>query len=955
MGKHLLTCLLGLGLAFSTTSACAALADDDGDGVPSVWEAAFGLNPSAASDAVGDADSDGISNKNEFLLGSNPQVVDAGRLPDYPVYWDAIINNDWKDYSPNSSWQLHINASASEQTLIAADLKSTAVTPHSGLYSLAMEPARWRYLSLEHNNILLDAWQSLDFYVHGGTTGGQMLQVRTWGSSLSGTPQLRTVNVNNYLENGAVAAGEWRKVSIPLADLLDEGKVVSKLAIGGLSGAQPALYYLDDIRLVADSEPAPALQIDVDAASVSGDLPAGLFGVNGAFWMTNIHQDSVVDRVKALGSSVIRYPGGSSSDEFHWLTTNTNNVEWQTTPDEFLQLLQKSGAAGMVTANFGSGTAQEAADWAQDAKNKGANIPWWEIGNEVYGGWETSWTHDGTSYMQGDGTHDGANAYCTAIKAADPAAQVSMVGTITADEYNSFGPKALAAANSCLDYYTIHYYARGPGTLDYAGILSAPNADLPVIGSNVRNMLAASPNGKDLKIALTEYNSYYTEPEMLAVQTANMLFMADVVGQAAEQGVSVANAWSLGVTPDAPPNTRYGMLQQYLNLYRQPSYFAYPLWRKSGDQRLAATTNRFASRELSVYASKHSDSGDVTLIVINKSGKTQAGTINLASFDAAGTVEIYSAQGDSLDDGQISFNGNENPPGDLSQVLPIVLSGQGSHFTYSFAPYSVSSVTARAATGITLNISMLLQGGLDGAAMKTTLHQKGLIPEQQPYSRMPAFSHHAGNEQLSADVMQADGDDEPVDWVLVELRDVADPAQIVASRALILQRDGDVVDAVTGSGALLFAMPEGQYHVAVRHRNHLGVMTASPLALTATPVKIAFSDPNTPVWGSHARFGNGSVAALWAGDINQDGRIIAGGPDNDINSLLATVLTATENASWNSNFIASGYAHTDISMDGYSIFAGANNDSNLLIGNVLLHPDNAFTSRNFVMKGQLPE
>jgi hypothetical protein len=500
------------------------------------------------------------------------------------------------------------------------------------------------------------------------------------------------------------------------------------------------------------------LRIDVDTSSITGDLPAELFGVNGAVWMTNIHADNVVDRVKAMGTSVIRYPGGSSSDEFHWLQTNTNNVEWQTTPNEFLQLLQKSGAAGMVTANFGTGTAQEAGDWAQDAKNKGANIPWWEIGNEVYGSWETSWTHDGTAYMEGDASHDGANAFCSAIKAANPAAEISLVGTITAGEYSSFGPKSLAAADSCFDYYSVHYYASAPGRVDYAAMLSAANTDLPLIGSNVRNMLAASPNSKDLKVALTEYNYYYTEPDMPAVQTANLLFMAEVIGQAAEQGVSIANAWSLGVTPDAPPNTRYGLLQQYLSLYRQPAYYAYPLWSKSGDQRLPTTTNRIASRELSVYASKHSDSGDVTLIVINKSGKAQNGTINLTGFKAEGIVEVYTAQGDSLDDGQVSFNGNENPPVDLSQVTPVTLSGQGNSFNYNFAPYSVSSVTvtaAKADVGVAVNVSMVLQGALEGSTMRTALHQKNLLPLQEPYSGLPSgvFAYHQGHELLNPDLL----------------------------------------------------------------------------------------------------------------------------------------------------------------------------------------------------------
>lgn len=674
--------------------------DDDNDGLPDVWENSFGLNARDASDALLDGDNDTLSNKDEYLHGSNPLVADTGRLPNYVLYWDNI-HNSWSDQSPDINWQLHSQASESEQTLIAQDLQSIAVVAYSGQYALAMPPQRWRFLHLQHTNMKLDAWQRLEFQVHGGSAGGQVLQVRTVGSTLTGKQEIKRVNVNDYIVGGTVAANEWRRVSIPLADLLDDTGTVSYLSIGMLSGTPSEVYYLDDIYLAADPNPAPALQINIDAAQVKGELPHALFGVNGGFWMTDLHADPVVAQVNALGSPVIRYPGGSSSDTFHWLTHKNDtdsSKSWQTTTDEYFQLLNKTGTAGMITANFGSGTAQEAADWASYASSQGAHIPYWEVGNEIYGDWETSWTHDGTAYMQGDSVNDGANAFCAAIKLADPNAKVSMVGTITPDEEDQFGVKALAAADACFDYYSIHYYTIGPGTVDYAGLLSAANADLPAIGSNVRAMLAASPNANDLKVALTEYNSYWTEPELPAVQTVNMLFMADVIGQAAEQGFSVANAWSLGVTPDDPPGTRYGLLQNYLNLERQPSFYVYPLWRHSGDQLLNPDVNRYASQELSVYASKHSDSGDVTLIVINKSPKAQTGSIALSNIDMAGIAEVYTVQGASLDASQVTYNGHANPPVDLQQVQAIVLNETNNGFEHHFAPYSVSSVTIKAAS-----------------------------------------------------------------------------------------------------------------------------------------------------------------------------------------------------------------------------------------------------------------
>jgi len=675
-------------MAFDTT-------DSDQDNMPDYWEDHYQLNPNSAVDATGDEDGDGLSNLEERLLGANPRVADTGRLPNYYFYWDNI-DNEWQDFSPSPSWQLHVNASSSEQIAIQQDIQSSDVPALSGQYSLALNPDRWRFLNLFHENIKLDSWERLEFYVHGGVDGNQQLQVRFKGSTLQGKPDLTQVNVNEYIVGGRVSAGEWRKVSIPLNDLLDDTQVISYISIGWLSGFdQATTCYLDDIRLASENRNVPALHIDVDATTVVGELPAELFGVNGANWMTNIHSPDVVEHINQMGSASVRYPGGSSSNEFDWQDNNANAQEWQTTPDEFLALLADTGASGMITTNFGTGTAQLAADWAQDVLDKGADVSIWEVGNEIYGSWENSWTHDGTEYMQGDVSHDGANDFCAEIKAVDPSAQVSMVGTITPDEQNDFGSKVVEAASSCFDYYSIHYYSRGPGRRNYASLLTAPAADMPIIGENVRTLLNSHNNTQDLKIALSEYNSYYQNPENLAVQTVNMLYMADVIGQAAEQGISVANAWSLGVVPETGGGgDHYGLLQDYLDLSRQPTYYAYPLWKQSGDKRLAATTNRYASRELAVYPSLNSQNGNVTLIVINKSSQPQAGSIHINGFDAIRRVEIDTAQGDSLDAPSVTYNGTTHPPVDLAQVDGQVLPAQpDASFEHSFPAYSVSSVT----------------------------------------------------------------------------------------------------------------------------------------------------------------------------------------------------------------------------------------------------------------------
>ncbi len=74
---------------------------------------------------------------------------------------------------------------------------------------------------------------------------------------------------------------------------------------------------------------------------------------------------------------------------------------------------------------------------------------------------------------------------------------------------------------------------------------------------------------------------------------------------------------------------------------------------------------------------------------------SKAGTVKIDGFKTAGTLEAYVAQGDSLDDVSAAYNGNEDPPIDLSTVAPLVTTGITETFTYTFPAYSVTSLTVQ--------------------------------------------------------------------------------------------------------------------------------------------------------------------------------------------------------------------------------------------------------------------
>lgn len=257
---------------------------------------------------------------------------------------------------------------------------------------------------------------------------------------------------------------------------------------------------------------------------------------------------------------------------------------------------------------------------------------------------------------------------------------------------------------------------------------------------------------------------------------------------------------------------------------------------------------------------------------------------------------------------------------------------------------------------VTLQVRVMLQGAFNSPTllMRDDLRVKGYIPTKQPYTVSP-YSY-TGAELASTTQLAVTGNNAPVDWVLVELRSSANSKTVLQRKAALVQRDGDVVDASTGSTTL--SIPEafpGSYYVAIRHRNHLGVMTASPLSLKASPTLVDFTTANTVTYGNvSGRVVSKGISLLWAGDANMDSNLISNGVGQDTGPLYSLVLSDPANILFSSNFIVNGYSTTDFTMDGQTIFTGPNNDVNLLSSNVLANPGNLSYNANYIVRAQLP-
>jgi len=171
----------------------------------------------------------------------------------------------------------------------------------------------------------------------------------------------------------------------------------------------------------------------------------------------------------------------------------------------------------------------------------------------------------------------------------------------------------------------------------------------------------------------------------------------------------------------------------------------------------------------------------------------------------------------------------------------------------------------KAAADLKLNAKLFLQGpySTSSHAMGTALRNNNYIPLTSPYS---------SDSRTLTDIPLT-----ITDWILLQLRSTATGAT-VASKSVLLRSDGQVVADNGTSAEIVIPSLEGEkdYYLVARHRNHLGVMSSSTLALNqTTATAYDFSTGVAKYYGNNAKNLESGVYGLYSGDANQDGYVNA--------------------------------------------------------------------------------
>jgi alpha-N-arabinofuranosidase len=642
---------------------------------------------------------------------------EARAQSDQAIYADAL-GAGWQDWS----W-------------CTRDFNSTDFL-HSGTKSAKVTyTGAWQGFYLRHASQDSSGYTDLVFWIHGGATNGRNITV---AAQLNDVAQAG-VGLNQFILGGSVAAGTWRKVTIPLSALNAANKPnFNGFWLQDASGGVQAPFYVDDITLIA-APPPSQIQVTVDANVVKRTIDPRLFGVAAAVWDGHFNTAATISLLTANGTRVSRFPGGSLSDDYHWRTNTTGNNTWQwaTSFDAFANVMHGVGADAFITVNYGSGTMQEAADWVLYSNvTKGYGFHYWEVGNENYGSWENDLhtrPHDPYTYALA------FRDYKNAMKAVDSSIKVGAVvitgedsyanyadhpatNTRTGQIHNGWTPVMLATLKTlgvAPDFVIYHRYEQAPGQESDSALLQSARTwanDAADLRQQLNDYLGVAAAGVEL--VCTENNSVYSNPGKQTTSLVNGLYYADSFGQFIQTEFTTFMWWILRNGQETGNNNSaslygwrsygdYGMVSDQNDRY--PAYYISKLVSRftgSGDQVIQAATNY---NLLAAYAVRRTD-GSMSLMLINK-GATNSlnAAVNLAGFVPQSAATVYSY---GIPQDEAARTGSGSP--DLATTT---FNGVSTSFAYPVAPYSatvLSLAPAACPAGISPATQFFQYSGGDG-------------------------------------------------------------------------------------------------------------------------------------------------------------------------------------------------------------------------------------------------
>ncbi len=518
---------------------------------------------------------------------------------------------------------------------------------------------------------------------------------------------------------------------------------------------------------------SPDMEVKVDTTKVLRKVDRHMFlGTNIAIWNNaeTFKNSTIINLFHDFSPGIIRIPGGSMSDAYFW---NGNGVrKGNGTPDsvdrskyknfkwdidysdwapgfngfegypkdpatakintwhgnssvkdlhEFIKII---GAEQLVTVNAGAGTPEDAAQWVKWANQKMKyNARYWEIGNELDGGWESGHIRPDGREMNGKIYAELFNSFAQAMRKQDPTIKIG--GPTGSGNSSGYIPDLLQYAGDQVDFISYHdYYTIGMGSLDE---MFSKLTTIKVNAKQIKDLVRKyQPTRIDkIPVGLTEWNSKLYA-DVFTSDLFNGLWSAAAIGEMMNSELDYACQWD-GFTQNPESGGGHGLIIEKSQTPKSQFWAFNMLNRYFGDEVLEAGSK---DSHLKVYASRDKK-GRICLLAVNISEKNNISTqVQLKGFEMPGWCDAYRFSSAEYKWNPATQNTLWNT-GPSHSVLPVNASHQ-----FTFPAYSVT-ILRFTPTVSNNNASIQVLGpekGIAIAGQKAMLKVLALNKEGKPWA-----------------------------------------------------------------------------------------------------------------------------------------------------------------------------------------------------------------------------
>lgn len=403
------------------------------------------------------------------------------------------------------------------------------------------------------------------------------------------------------------------------------------------------------------SSSTPNATVSVETSNTIAPVIPTQFGAN-----TNFRDGSDQRTRSDLYNGVItsmRFPAGSGSNTYFWdgniptsmkqyydqqnllqsvTGINGANANYMT-PDIFINFKKDISGEAIVVVNYfyarygitSAGTraarVQQAANYAAAFVRKlnidlGANVKYWEIGNECYGKWEVGYTiADATiGTLTPKEYGEDFRIFATAMKAVDPTIKISAVVYDIDDAWNA---GVLPEVKDAADFLSVHEYFTSVADATSANLLAAVS-QISTINTTLKSCITKYTGrpADYYPLALTEFNA--RGPYNCSM--LNGLFVAQVLGEIVKNNFGLSTLWVSEWNWNATEQSSHGFLAvndpDQADYTPRPSYLPYYYYGKCFGDNLVQSSSTNSS--IKTYASTFT-SGESGIVLINTSNATK--------------------------------------------------------------------------------------------------------------------------------------------------------------------------------------------------------------------------------------------------------------------------------------------------------------------------------------------